>query len=145
MTIFVVRIVWAYGQRESVTRVFGTKPLRNSIIDGSLLVASALILAALGVGSFAVADKYDVTPAWIFGGWLGIAFVVVVGRSFRSQLRRPLFLAFFAGWLATHVLLMLLAMTYLTFPSWVPLIFLELLVGYAAAFRIFRPQSAVKD
>src|SRR5580704_2989904 len=106
MTIFVVRIVWAYAERESVTRVFGMKRLHNSIIDGSLLVASAIILAALGVGSFAVADRHDVTPAWIFAGWLGIAFVVVVGRSFRSQLRRPLFLAFFAGWLAAHLLLM---------------------------------------
>ena len=48
-----------------------------------------------------------------------------------------MFILFFGGWLCVHVLLMLLAMSFLVAPLWIPVIAFELLIGYALAFRLF--------
>jgi hypothetical protein len=113
------------------------KSLGKGIVDKSLLVGSALLLAVLGIGTFALGDKYRVSPVWIMGLWLGILFVAAIGRHFRAKFRRPLFMVFFIAWFSMHLLIMLLAMSFLVFPLWIPLIFLELWIGYALAFRLF--------
>ena len=114
-----------------------TKSLRNSIRDKALLVIAALFLGALGFFSFALGDKYRIRPVWVFAFWLSVGFVAVIGRSLRVKFRQPGFILFFAAWLCVHVLVMLLAMSLLILPFWIPVIAFELLTGYALAFRLF--------
>jgi hypothetical protein len=44
---------------------------------------------------------------------------------------------FFAGWLCAHVLIMLLAISFLTLPFSILVMAFELWIGYALAFRLF--------
>ena len=102
-----------------------------------LLVGSALIVAGLGVGSFALSEKYDVPPVWMFALWIGLGFIAVVGGSLRSKFRQPLFVVFFVGWLAVHTLVTLLVIKLFTI-LWVwPTSIVELWIGYAIALWLF--------
>jgi len=114
-----------------------TKSLRNSIRDKALLVVAALFGAGLFAGSFALGAKCQIRPAWIFALWLGVGFAVVIGRSLRVKFREPLFMMFFAGWLCAQVLIMLLAISFLTLPFSILVMAFELWIGYALAFRLF--------
>jgi len=113
------------------------KSLRDAVVDKAVLIAAALFTAALGFASFALADKYHIRREWVFAFWLSVSFVAVIGKSLRRRFRQPMFIVFFAGWLCAHALIMLVAMSVLTLPFWIPVIFVELGVGYALAFRLF--------
>lgn len=112
-----------------------SKSFSGALRDKALLVVAALVLAALGFFSFLVSDKYHVRPAWVFAFWLSVGFVAIIGRSLRARFRQLRFVLFFGGWLLVHVLVMLVAMSLLT--HWIPVIGIELLIGYALTFRMF--------
>jgi hypothetical protein len=109
----------------------------KALLDKLLLAGSALLVAGLGVGFFALADRYHIPPVWIFALGIGGGFIVAVGRSLRSKFRQPLFVVFFVAWLVIHTLVTLLVIKFLTI-LWVwPASFLELWIGYAVAFWLF--------
>jgi hypothetical protein len=110
---------------------------RRGILDISLLVGSALLLAAMGFGSFLLAFDYDIPPAWIFAIWLGILFMGVVGVSLRSKLSNPLFIVFLLGRAAVHIVLVLWVLKNLNLFYVYPFIILELWVGYTLVSWLF--------
>jgi hypothetical protein len=114
-----------------------SKSFSDALRDKALLVIAALVLAALGFFSFLLGDKYHIRPAWVFAFWLSVGFVAVIGRSLRARFRQLRFVLFFTGWLLVHVLVMLAAMSLLTLPFWIPVLAIELLIGYALTFRLF--------
>lgn len=111
--------------------------VRKVTIDLALLIGSALLLIGLGVGSFALSDRYHLSDVWVFATWIGIFFVLVIGRSLRSKFRHPMFVAFFIVWLAIHITVIFIVLKYLTILFVYPFIFLDLWIGYALAFWLF--------
>lgn len=110
---------------------------RRGVLDISLLIGSAVLVIGLGIGAFDLSDKYHIGDAWIFALCAGVGLIAVVGKSLRSKFRKPLFVVFFIGWLAAHILVMLLVLKYLTLLFVYPFTFLDLLLGYSAAFWLF--------
>ncbi len=72
------------------------------LLDRIFLTAAAVIAAALGVGSLLLAEKYHVPKEFWFAAVIGLGFIWIVGRHFRSKLRQPSFLMFFFLWLVIH-------------------------------------------
>jgi hypothetical protein len=114
-----------------------SKTFSDALRDKALLIVAALVLATMGFFSFLLADKYHIRPAWVFAFWLSVGFIAVIGKGLRARFRQPLFVLFFAGWLLIHVLVMVAAMSLLTPAFWIPVIAIELFIGYALTFRLF--------
>jgi hypothetical protein len=102
-----------------------------------LLVVSALLLAGLGVGSFALGEKYHLPKEWGIALWIGLGFIWVVGRRFRSKLREPFFVPFFLLWLVVHTVGSVVALFNFTLLSVVPFTVIELAIGFASARWLF--------
>jgi len=109
---------------------------RKFLIDKLLLFAGALVFIALGICSFLLAEKHHVPKEFVFAAGIGLGFIWVVGRHFRSKLRHPTFLIFFLLWVATHTAGSVLVL--FTFNLIVLLEFTvaELAIGYVVAYLL---------
>jgi len=110
---------------------------KNAALSALLLVAGAIMVAAIGVASFLMADYYRVSPLWVFLGWFSLLFIAAVGKDFRDRFRSPAFVGFFLAWLVVHLLVTIISVARLPWVYWLPAVFLELWIGYAVAFRLF--------
>ena len=108
---------------------------RLKIADWRLLLG---IIAAGGV-AFWFADDHGIDRAWIYGAGAAAIFFVAVGRGYRSLFRSPEFVIFFTIWTVVHVIVFLLVLAYLGFLYYVPIMLLELWVGYTIAILRFGP------
>jgi hypothetical protein len=113
--------------------------LGKKLLDRLALVGSALLLSAVGTGVFLWADKHRVNVAWIFGGSMCLIFLRIVGWPYRSKFRSTTFIAFFVAWLLVHVGIYLLVLDYLGVLYYMPIVVLELWVGYTLAIWQFGP------
>ena len=64
---------------------------------------------------------------------------MVVGWGYRRKFRDPVFISFFVAWTLIHVLVFLLVLAYLGFLWYLPIMVLELWVGYTIAIWQFGP------
>lgn len=110
---------------------------RGRVWDKLLLVGSAIFVCFVGVSAFVLADSYKLSPAWIFFGLNSIGFVAVVGRKFSSHARSVPFVTFLVIWLIVHSAVMVALTAWFPVLYWLPLIAIELIVGYLAAYRLF--------
>jgi hypothetical protein len=115
------------------------RKLRTRRMDIVLLIGSSILVAAMGVGLFWLSDSLHVSPAWLFGIVTAFLFFLVVGWGYRSLFRSQAFIAFFATWTVVHVATLLLVLAYLGFSYYVPIVTLELWLGYAIAIWWFGP------
>jgi hypothetical protein len=111
------------------------KKARRKVADWRLLLG---VIAAGGV-AFWFADDYGIDRAWIYGAGAAAIFFVAVGRRYRSLFRSPEFVIFFTIWALIHVIVFLLVLAYLGFLYYIPIMLLELWVGYMIAIRRFGP------
>lgn len=117
------------------------KAERNRLVELVLLVVVGLPVSFL---LFWLADELALGPDWAFGVGMGLVFLWVVGRGYRSKLRDPAFIAFFTAWLVIHIAVFLLVLRRLGFLYYIPLVPLELWVGYYVAILRFGPPSPSK-
>jgi len=115
------------------------KKKRSRALDFVLLVGAGLLVAAGSAGAFWVADERHINPAWLFAAGAALIFFLVVGWGYRRRFRDPAFTAFFVGWTLVHVLVYLLVLAFLGFLWYMPIVVLELWIGYTIAIRRFGP------
>lgn len=81
----------------------------KSILDKILLLAAAAILAAAGCCTFYATSAYHLPRELPFAVWIGIGFIIVLGRSVRHMFRRPFFIPFFIAWILVQTTVTVLA------------------------------------
>jgi hypothetical protein len=106
-----------------------------------LLLTTGVILAAVSTAAFWIADERHVRPEWLFAAGVAIIFFLVVGWGYRRQFRNPVFVSFFLAWTLGHVTLFLLVQAYLGFLWYLPVLVLELWIGYTIAIWKFGPPA----
>ncbi|PYV35301.1 MAG: hypothetical protein DMG22_02755, partial [Acidobacteria bacterium] len=105
--------------------------------DFLLLVGSALLLIALGAGSFALRDEYHFGEFWLWGGWIGVGTFASVAGFLRSKFRQRGFTVFCVVWFPVHMAVALgAAARYPILISLLP-VTVELWVGFTIAFWLF--------
>ncbi len=109
------------------------------LLDRLALLVCALLLIAVGGSAFLLADKHHVSEAWVFGAWAALFFFLYVGWGYRRNFRNPAFMSFFVAWTLLHVVVYLLTLAYLGFLWYVPIVVLELWIGYTVAISQFGP------
>ena|ERR1039457_625952 len=114
---------------------------KEKLLDLALLVSSALTLVAFLLGSFWIGDLYHVGFVQLFLAWMSLAFVATVGWDFRNKFRRVSFCLFFLVWLGVHLLVLVFVVGRTAWFYWLPLLSLELGVGYTIALRVFGPPA----
>ena len=112
---------------------------RRKAIDFLLLLGASLFVAAGSTAAFWVADERHINPAWLFAGGAAVIFFLVVGWGYRRKFREPVFVSFFLVWMLVHVAAYVLVLGYLGFLWYIPIVVLELWVGYMIAIRQFGP------
>ena len=112
---------------------------RSNGLDFALLVCASLLVAIAFTAAFWLADRHHVNPAWLFTAGAAPIFFLVVGWGYRRKFRDPTFVSFFLGWMFVHVLVLLLVLAYLGFLWYLPIVVLELWVGYTIAIWQFGP------
>jgi hypothetical protein len=105
------------------------------------LTATAVIAAVLGVGSFALAEKYHVPEEYVIAAGIGLLFIWLVGRRFRSRLRQPSFLMFFLLWLVIHTAGSVLVVFTFNLLIGVEFTMIELAIGCVLAHLLFGQPS----
>jgi hypothetical protein len=135
------------GRDRAVSReVNRTKIKPGGCLDKFLLVGAALVVCVVGGATFWLAEDYHVNPAWVFFAGNSILLVPLVGGEFRSQLKRPFFIMFFIAWMVMHGLTVLGLMRWVDVLYWIPLLAVELFIGYFAAYCLFDvPETETKD
>jgi len=125
---------------EKVMSIYSSRTgLRKRLLDRLALLGSSLLLIAVGGGVFLWADKHHVNDAWVFGSWVSLIFVGIVAWPFRSKFRSPNFVAFCVSWLLLHVAIFLLVISYFGLLYYIPIVVLELWIGYTVAIWQFGP------
>src|SRR6266404_7945151 len=122
-----------------VSAVGEERKKRSKTLDFLLLLGASLFVAAAGTAAFWVADEHHVNPAWLLGAGTAVLFFAVVGWGYRRKFRDPVFVSFFFVWLLLHVAIYLLVLGYLGFLYYIPIVVLELWIGYTIAIWQFGP------
>ena len=112
---------------------------RSKALDLILLIGASLLVAAASRAAFWLAAERHISPAWLFAGGAALIFILVVGWGYRRKFRDPAFISFFLAWMLVHVLMFLLVLAYLGFLWYLPIMVLELWVGYTIAIWQFGP------
>lgn len=115
------------------------KKKRSKVLDLLLLVGAGLVVAAASTAAFWMANERHISPGWLFAAGAALIFFLVVGWGYRRKFRDPAFVSFFLAWTLVHVLVFLLVLAYLGFLWYLPLMVLELWVGYTIAIWQFGP------
>jgi hypothetical protein len=112
---------------------------RSKALDFLLLIGASLIVAAVSVAAFWAVDARHINPTWLFGAGAALIFFLVVGWGYRRKFRDSAFVSFFVAWTLVHVLVYLLVLAYLGFFWYLPIVVLELWIGYTIAIWQFGP------
>jgi hypothetical protein len=112
---------------------------RGKALDCFYLVGASLCVAAAIPAAFAVAHRYNIGPAWVFGVVAAVPFFVVVGSGYRSKFRSPAFVVFFTVWMIAHVAVYLWVLAYLGLLYYIPICVLEMWIGSMVAIWRFGP------
>lgn len=112
--------------------------------DRMLLLGAALLVCLLGVGSFFMGEVYRINPAYFIFAFNTILLPTVIGGHFRQHFKKPLFVLFFAGWMCAHGLITVALWHYVWLWYWLPVLALELFIGFGAAYVLFGPPAEKK-
>jgi hypothetical protein len=91
----------------------------------------------IGCGSFLLGELYHISPDWLFLSWNSIGMSLILWKGFRRHFKNASFTAFFLLWMAVHGTVVVLLMRWVRMLYWIPLMALELFVGFLAASLLF--------
>ena len=123
------------GQVSRTGEELGAPP--DGCMDKFLLIAAALVVCVVIVGVFSLTEHYHVNPTWAFLGLNSLLIVPVFVKDFRSQLKRPIFVAYLAVWAVLHGLVMVGLTFWIPFVYWPIFIIAELTIGILLANYLF--------
>jgi hypothetical protein len=109
----------------------------SMVADRGLLIGSAVLVCVIGGAAFWLADDYHMNPLWVFLAMNSVGFIWVIGRRLRSHWKKPLFIVFLVAWVAIHTAVVVVLMAWVPLLYWLPLIAVELFVGFLAAYWLF--------
>jgi hypothetical protein len=115
------------------------KKKRGKALALLFLVGAGLIVAAAFTAAFWMADEHHISSGWLFAAGAALIFFLVVGWGYRRKFRDPVFVSFFLAWTFIHLLVFLLVLAYLGFIWYLPIMVLELWIGYTIAIWQFGP------
>ena len=114
----------------------------RGFLDRALLLVVALTVCLVGGAAFWMAEDYHINPAWVFLAGNSILLIPLVAGDFRGMFRKPSFILFFVFWMVIHGLTVLSLMRWVSLAYWIPLLALELAVGYFIAYSFFDVPSS---
>ena len=110
---------------------------KSLVRDRVLLVTGALLISALGVTLFWMADDRGGSyTQWVFFCLNVIGFGVVVGKKFAHCWKTPKFIAFFLIWAGLHAALSTMLAVSVPVLSWLPIFAVELFLGFLVAYLL---------
>lgn len=110
----------------------------TGVRDGLVELGLALLLCVLGVGSFLLADAYQINSKWVFLAWGSFLTIPLFARAFRGHLKRPYMKPFLGGLAVVHGLIFIGLMKWgVPLEYWFPVFIVELSAGAWAAYRFF--------
>lgn len=108
--------------------------------DSLKLFGCALAVVAIGLGSYALADRYHISHLALFLAWMWVGFIAKSAEDFRGVglfKRRP-FLLFIVAWAFISALVFVVSWVYLSLIGWASAMLLEAVLGYFLAHKIFK-------
>ncbi len=110
---------------------------RSRILDTSYLICAAILVCVLGVGAFALADIYHISPLWLFFGLISVGFVAMAREDYRKEFRSPRFVAFVVGWIVINVIVIIVIVSRFGWLWLMPALIVEQALFYMTAYWLF--------
>jgi len=101
------------------------------------LVGSAVLVCAVGLGAFAVAEIRHINPLWVFLSLISIGFVVFAREEYRKEFRSVRFVLFLCGWVVTNIVVVVVVMGLFGWLYLIPALLLEQVLFYMTAYWLF--------
>ena len=105
--------------------------------DSVRLVVTAVLVILISGAAFLAADTYHINVVWVILSWNSIWLFLILRKGFHRHFKNAQFTAFFLMWMAVHGTVVVLLMRWVRMLYWIPLIALELFVGFLAANLLF--------
>lgn len=109
----------------------------RKILDLCYLVGSAVLVCAVGLGAFAVAEIRHINPLWVFLSLISIGFVVFAREEYRKEFRSVRFVLFLCGWVVTNIVVVVVVMGLFGWLYLIPALLLEQVLFYMTAYWLF--------
>jgi len=109
----------------------------KKILDLCYLVGSAVLVCAVGLGAFAVAEIRHINPLWVFLSLISIGFVVFAREEYRKEFRSVRFVLFLCGWVVTNIVVVVVVMGLFGWLYLIPALLLEQVLFYMTAYWLF--------
>jgi hypothetical protein len=112
------------------------RSVSRKVPDLFYLVGIALLVCALGIGAFAVADIRHINPLWVFLLLVSLGFLAFAFEAYRNEFRSPRFVFFVVVWLAVNLAVLVFVGSF----GWVylaPALLLEQFLFYMTAYWLF--------
>lgn len=132
-------------ENRSIRIYDGNKSPTARYWDRVRLVGTAMLVCVIGVAAFVAGEIYHISPVWLFLSWNSIGLLLILGKGFRDHFKKAQFTAFFLLWMAAHGTVVVLLMRWVRMIYWVPLMGIELFVGFLAANLLFGIQPDRKQ
>jgi len=109
----------------------------RKILDLCYLVGSAVLVCAVGLGAFAVAEIRHINPLWVFLSLISLGFVVFAREEYRKEFRSVRFVLFLCGWVVTNIVVVVVVMGLFGWLYLIPALLLEQVLFYMTAYWLF--------
>jgi membrane protease YdiL (CAAX protease family) len=112
----------------------------RKILDLCYLVVSAVLVCAVGLGAFAIAEIRHVNPLWVVLSVASLCFVVGAREDYRKEFRSVRFVLFACGWVVINVAIVVVVLGSLGWLYLIPALLLEQFLFYMTAYCLFGVQ-----
>jgi len=109
----------------------------SRILDLFLLLGSALIVCALGVGAFVFAELRHFNPRWVFLSLISIGFLAFAREEYRREFRSVRFIVFVCAWIGINIAVVVTVLGSFGWLYLIPALLLEQFLFYMSAFWLF--------
>jgi hypothetical protein len=109
----------------------------RKILDLCYLVGAAVLVCAVGVGAFAIAEIRHINPLWVFLSLISLGFVVGAREDYRKEFRSVRFVLFVCGWVVANIVVVVIVMGLFGWLCLIPALLLEQFLFYMTAYWFF--------
>lgn len=112
------------------------------IRDSFYLIGTALLVCALGVSAFELADTRHINPLWIFFPLLSVLFSAMAWEEYRKEFRSVRFILFVLGWMIINLAVLVVILSSFGWLYLIPALLLEQFLFYMTAYWLFDLQPS---